>query len=657
MNAKKLTLLVFAALAMVFVMVPMTASSAYADDTAAVGNIQYSFDNGTAVVTGLSEGNVQTLEIPSTVTYNGKTYDVVRIERSAFADCMLLKSVRISSGVKEIDKYAFWCSGLESVELPESLMSIGESAFGNTKLSEITIPSQVTEIGEWAFNGCKRLETINLPDNLTEIGTLAFEGTAYYKNSENWEDGVLYIGPYLIRGQYDGTNIVSGVYEVKAGTKVIAESAFDACTSLTGIIIPESVTDINAYSFLFCTALTSIELPEGLSAISKETFSKCIKLTDITIPSTIMEIGKDAFYECSALTQIHFGGSKAQWNNVTGEGKPTAIPVAYGKYDITFDANNGSSEKAYQAAKGSVTLNQNAFSHDGYMFAGWNTQADGNGSAYADNAEINVTDDLTLYAQWIPSIDSATVTLDETAFVYDSKNQRPVVSKVEWKGSVLTEGEDYKVTWADESVDAGNYTVTISGMGNYAGKTEAGYKITAKSITPTVILSPTSYVYTGKVRTPKVIVKDEQLTLTEGKDYTVTSASNRKNTGSHTLTVKLKGNYSGTGHGTFKITKAKNTLTVKAKTASLKYSKVKKKGQTLVATKVIDFTKRGQGTLAYTKISGNKKITINKKTGKVAIKKGLKKGTYKIKVKVKAAGNTNYKASAWKVLTFKVKIK
>ena len=74
-------------------------------------------------------------------------------------------------------------------------------------------------------------------------------------------------------------------------------------------------------------------------------------------------------------------------------------------------------------------------------------------------------------------------------------------------------------------------------------------------------------------------------------------------------------------------------------------------------TKVVKFTKKGQGTLTYKKVKGNKKISINKKTGKVTIKKGLKKGTYKVKVKIKANGNANYLASAFKTVTFKIKVK
>ena len=69
-----------------------------------------------------------------------------------------------------------------------------------------------------------------------------------------------------------------------------------------------------------------------------------------------------------------------------------------------------------------------------------------------------------------------------------------------------------------------------------------------------------------------------------------------------------------------------------------------KKSYTLVSAK------RGSKTF-------KKYFKVNKTTGKVTVKKGLKKGTYKVKVKVKALGNSNYKASAVKTVTFKVKVK
>lgn len=105
--------------------------------------------------------------------------------------------------------------------------------------------------------------------------------------------------------------------------------------------------------------------------------------------------------------------------------------------------------------------------------------------------------------------------------------------------------------------------------------------------------------------------------------------------------------------------KADNTFAVKGKTATVKYKKLKKKAQTLSVFKVLTFTNRGQGTLTYAKVSGSSKISINKTTGKITIKKkGLKKKkTYSVKVKVMAAGNENYKPSTWKVVTFRIKVK
>lgn len=103
--------------------------------------------------------------------------------------------------------------------------------------------------------------------------------------------------------------------------------------------------------------------------------------------------------------------------------------------------------------------------------------------------------------------------------------------------------------------------------------------------------------------------------------------------------------------------KLSNPLKIKAKMASVKHTKLKKRTQTLSVSKVINFINKGKGSLVYTKASGNKKISINKKTGKVTVKKGLKRGIYKVKVKVKAAGNSDYKPSSVKTVTFKIKVK
>ena len=111
--------------------------------------------------------------------------------------------------------------------------------------------------------------------------------------------------------------------------------------------------------------------------------------------------------------------------------------------------------------------------------------------------------------------------------------------------------------------------------------------------------------------------------------------------------------------GTYNFNYVSNPLSVKGKTATVKYSKLKKKAQTLSASTVISGVNTGRGSMSYTKQSGDKNISINSTTGKVTIKKkGLKKGkTYSVKVKIFASGNYGYNPSPEKTVTFKIKVK
>ena len=209
-----------------------------------------------------------------------------------------------------------------------------------------------------------------------------------------------------------------------------------------------------------------------------------------------------------------------------------------------------------------------------------------------------------------------------------------------------------------------------------AGKTYyLVYQFLSSSVTGTfdVVEGPTdlsvakvtasSCTYTGKALTPSVTVKLDGATLVADTDYTV-AYSNNKNAGTGTVTVTGAGSYSGTASATFTIAKASQSLKVTKKTKTVKYKKLKKKKLTV---KAITKVSGAKGTLSYTKgavkYKGKKaskkvakKIVVNKKKGKITLKKGLKKGTYTVKVKVKAAATGNYKAAS-KTVTVKIKVK
>ena len=160
--------------------------------------------------------------------------------------------------------------------------------------------------------------------------------------------------------------------------------------------------------------------------------------------------------------------------------------------------------------------------------------------------------------------------------------------------------------------------------------------------------------YTGKALTPTPAVIYDGETLVNGTDYKI-SYKNNKNAGTATVTITGIGDFTGTTSTTFKINKIANPMTAKAKKSSftVSLSKVTSAAQT-VATPIT--VSKAQGTVTYKKSSGSSNITVDSKTGKLTVKKGTKKGTYTVKVQVKAAGNTNYNA-ATKTVTLKVIVK
>ena len=100
--------------------------------------------------------------------------------------------------------------------------------------------------------------------------------------------------------------------------------------------------------------------------------------------------------------------------------------------------------------------------------------------------------------------------------------------------------------------------------------------------------------------------------------------------------------------------KKKNTMTLKAKTKTVKYSTLRKKNVS-IARKDAVAVSDAKGDVTYSKSSGNSRITVSK-SGKITVKKGLKKGTYKVKIKVRAAGTKTYLAKT-KTVTVTIKVK
>ena len=89
----------------------------------------------------------------------------------------------------------------------------------------------------------------------------------------------------------------------------IGSYAFEYCTGLTSVTIPNSVTSIGDGAFAGCSSLTSVTIPNSVTSIGRSAFFGCTGLTSVTIPNSVTDIGVCAFLDCSSLTSVTIGNS------------------------------------------------------------------------------------------------------------------------------------------------------------------------------------------------------------------------------------------------------------------------------------------------------------------------------------------------------------
>ena len=160
---------------------------------------------------------------------------------------------------------------------------IGRHAFEWCRnLSSITIPESITYIDKDAFNGCSSLNSVQI-DDITAWCNIKFDSHPFSYNSTS--DNHLFMNGEEI------TELIlpNSLTNIKAYT-------FYRCSNLISVTIPESVTNISEYAFAGCWSLTSVTIPNSITNISEYTFSGCSGLESINIPESVTHIGAMSFY-------------------------------------------------------------------------------------------------------------------------------------------------------------------------------------------------------------------------------------------------------------------------------------------------------------------------------------------------------------------------
>ena len=277
--------------------------------------LEYSLtEDGTYMLVGMGACTDTNIIIPS--TYN--SLPVTHVSSQAFEDCANLESLFIPEFVVSIDAYGFEeCTALKKIDVDannttytsvdgnlykKEPMSLEFYAPGKTE-TEFTVPNGVVAIGSSAFSASNSLNKIILPDTITSVIRYSFNGCDGLQY--NVYQNAMYLGsnenPYLVLIKAASTEINS--CEINSGTKVIGGYAFNACSNLESISVPDNVTTICAGAFTDCSELTSIKLSGNIKSIEDYLFSGCSSLVSLEIPEGVTHLGY-AFDDCERLSNL-----------------------------------------------------------------------------------------------------------------------------------------------------------------------------------------------------------------------------------------------------------------------------------------------------------------------------------------------------------------
>ena len=421
MRPKRLISLLVA-VCMMITMLPLSAVTAFAEDTSSSTELEasykgykyaYTVNGGNATITKFlgPDDSANPVDSASTVSYDIEIpeklgiYTVTGLGKDSFTGYPFagdwykfgrnIRSVTIPQSVTSISDHAFYyCTALTEITIPQSVTFMGDRAFtGCAKLNSLTIDDAAISIGDWAFAECYVLSSLSLGEKIKTIGDHAFFDCRILDNV-TIPQSVTSIGPAAFARCYELTTLSLG-----ENIETIGDRAFEDCWDLTNVTIPEKVETINPDTFAYCSRLKYITLPAGLTSF-KDRLISCPA-------GYIRQASKNGaiYYNNYKAAADALLADNDDNSNIDDNRKLRKRNFLY-LCKVTFDANGGklnddAEVPVYKTEKITNTkANELTAIHDptraGYKFTGWYTKDDQ--LFKVDDTEI--MEDITLHAGW-----------------------------------------------------------------------------------------------------------------------------------------------------------------------------------------------------------------------------------------------------------------
>ena len=256
------------------------------------------------------------LNLPSEVSYEGKTYDVKSMSYGAFHGCKKLTKIRI----------------------PKTIENVIHHVLSDEDKTGAVSPDNMNP-----FVGCTALECINVDEDnpiMSSIEGILFnkDGTKLYSypvgvKAESYAvpDGVIWIGS----SAFESNEYLISV-ELPETIERLYGSVFRDCKKLEKVSLPSNLTCLEPWMFWGCSSLKSIQIPSGVNKVGERAFWNCSSLREIDIPESVSVIGSYAFYGCMPDALVIRGRLSREYayNNIlTGLNESTTLYVPISEID------------------------------------------------------------------------------------------------------------------------------------------------------------------------------------------------------------------------------------------------------------------------------------------------------------------------------------